>query len=113
QPGAPGGFSGGYNGSGYIGHWWQSGERVRFQYNAGTAGTYQLTFRYRSAMDGSQRQIVVNGNTVATLAFPRTAQDWSDTTWDTVSINVNFNVGTNTVELVVPSNAPSSVDLDE
>jgi hypothetical protein len=97
----------GFNGAGYLDMGNEAGDRVGFTVDAPTAGTYTLTFRYANGGGGANgprpMDVLVGGSaaTVATqgqVAFAGTGVNGWDN-WQTVSIDVQLQAGSNTIAL--------------
>lgn len=90
----------GYTGSGYVGYWGQTGEKLTWTISAPNgAGAYTATFRFHTP-EGGTRTLWVNGAQVGTITFPANAGSWGDGTWGNSSpVTINLNSGTNTIEL--------------
>jgi hypothetical protein len=106
----------GYNGTGYIGNWWQLNEAWTGTISVPSAGNYDLTFRYRCAEpDGSaDRTLQINGGSGVTVNFPANTTAWSNNAWATVTrTTVALTSGSNTIKLTCPSSSGNGLDFDE
>lgn len=87
----------GYTGRGYVAGWNTNGTSLDFYVNQNTAGTKTVTFRYAAAAGNASRYVKVNGAVVAAnLVFPSTS-GWG--TYNTVSVTIPLNAGSNTIQL--------------
>ncbi|GFZ88769.1 hypothetical protein GCM10008018_38550 [Paenibacillus marchantiophytorum] len=87
----------GFNGRGYVAGWNTNGTSLNFYVNQNAAGSKTITFRYAAAAGNAGRYVKVNGAVVTNnLTFTGTS-NWS--TWNTVSVTVALQAGSNTIEL--------------
>lgn len=87
----------GFYGRGYVAGWNTNATSIDFYVNQNTASTRVITFRYAAAGGNASRYVKVNGVLVANnLTFTGTA-NWS--TWNTVTVSVPLNAGSNTIQL--------------
>lgn len=89
----------GFKGTGFINVPNAIGSKITFHINATSAGTKTLSFRYASGGTADRSASVkVNGIALAAnLSFPATG---AFTTYKTIEVNLNFNAGTNIIQLV-------------
>jgi len=88
---------GGYTGRGYVAGWNTSGTSLDFYVNQNAAGTRTITFRYAAGAGNASRYVRVNGVYVANnLSFSGTS-GWGN--WNTVTLAVPLNAGSNTIQL--------------
>ncbi|QGQ95622.1 carbohydrate-binding protein [Paenibacillus psychroresistens] len=96
----------GYNGRGYVAGWNTNATSIDFYVNQNSASTKTVTFRYSAAAGNASRYVKVNGVFVANnLSFTGTA-NW--TTWNTVTVSVPLNAGSNTIQLGFDSSKSNS-----
>lgn len=87
----------GFNGRGYVAGWNTNATSIDFYVNQNSASTRTITFRYSAAAGNASRYVKVNGvNVVNNLTFTGTAS-WS--TWNTVTVSIPLNAGSNTIQL--------------
>lgn len=98
---------GGYNGSGYVDY--RRNSFVEWNnIDGANGGAATLTFRYANGSTNNRTSdVIVNGQTIATLDFAPTGS-W--TSWQTTTVSVNLNSGDNTVRVYSPNAGPN---LDE
>lgn len=88
----------GYTGTGFIDTENAIGASITWSISAASAKTYAVQIRFGNGGTGARRAtVVVNGNQIKTLDFP-TNSIW--TQWQTVTVDVPFNAGTNSIKLV-------------
>jgi len=105
----------GYTGTGYMGYWGQPNEILRFSIPGATAGQYSVKWRYQKCDfdTPTSLQLWVNGAQVSVVQFSRTGTDWLGNTWiESPALTLNFQSGTNTVELRHVDQDWLYVDLD-
>lgn len=100
----------GFNGSGFVNTTNAVGANMVLSINATNAGTASVGFTYANG-GGTDRPatVIVNGSTVGTLTFATTGE-WE--TWVVESMDIDFNAGGNTIELVATS-AGGIANLDQ
>lgn len=87
----------GFNGRGYVAGWNTNGTSIDFYVNQNNAGTKTITFRYAAGVGNASRYVKVNGvDVAANLNFSGTS-GWSS--WNTVSMTVSLQAGSNTIQL--------------
>lgn len=88
----------GYTGTGFIDTENAIGASITWSISAASAKTYAVQIRFGNGGAGARRAtVVVNGTPIKTLDFP-TNSIW--TQWQTVTVDVPFNAGTNSIKLV-------------
>lgn len=104
----------GYNGTGYLGFFGLTGEKIVWTLNSPTGQQAQFTFtvRYRS-VSAVQRAIYLNGTLVTTLSMAKTANDWPENAWGTVTFTATLNATGNTLELRYAGADYNYADIDE
>lgn len=95
----------GYTGRGYLAGWNTDGTAATFHTNVATAGTHTVTFRYAAAAGDAVRSVSVNGSTPVTVTFPGTSS-WS--TWNTVTVELPFVVGSDALRVADTSSSGST-----
>ncbi|WP_420593558.1 glycoside hydrolase family 76 protein [Deinococcus sp.] len=96
----------GYSGSGYVAGWIAGGQNVTFTVPSASSRSALVTFRYAGGAGDALRTVTVNGVTqAAALLFTGTGS-WN--TWNTVSLPLPLNAGSNTVSLNFDSGKGSS-----
>ena len=101
----------GFSGTGFCNGNAAIGAYAQFTVTASAAGTRAIGVRFANGhSSGAARpaSLVVNGTTVATVAFGSTGA-W--TTWSTTSVSVALTAGTNTIRLV-PTTAAGLPNID-
>lgn len=89
----------GYTGTGHVGYWGQTGEKLSWTYTAASSGTHTISFRFHTP-EGGTRTLWVNGSQVATITMNANAGSWGDGAWtNTTPTNISLNQGSNTIEL--------------
>ncbi|MDQ0901246.1 glycoside hydrolase family 66 protein [Paenibacillus sp. V4I7] len=83
----------------------KSGDSITFAYHRAEAGTVPVVFTYKAGTQGAY-QLEVNGTTVP-VSFAATND------WQTVSVDVTLQLGSNTLKLVPASNQQASILLDK
>ncbi len=87
----------GYNGTGFADFTNASNDFIKWTFNAPTAGSYDLSFRYAVPSSGRSLQLKINGTVaIASLNFPGTGA-W--TTWQNVKTTQTLNTGSNEIML--------------
>jgi predicted alpha-1,6-mannanase (GH76 family) len=103
----------GFEGWGYVAGWNADGQSVTFTFDAMTAKSYTLDFRFAAGAGKSSRLVTIDGKTVASnLAFPATSS------WDaytSVGIEASLSAGSHSVEVLFDSANGSAgyLNLDE
>ena len=101
----------GYSGSGFADYPATTGSNVKVQWQIerNSAGDADIDVRYANGSAANRLlELVVNGNTVQTVAFEPTG-GWPN--WQTVTIdNVALDAGSNTLELIARSSIGPNVD---
>ncbi|WP_211234905.1 carbohydrate-binding protein, partial [Glycomyces arizonensis] len=102
----------GYSGSGFCNSENATGATATFTIDADTAGTATLALRYANGGTGDRPgDITVNGTTETEAAFAPTGA-W--TTWETQTVAVPVNAGTNTIQLTATTeNGLANLDYIE
>ncbi len=88
---------GGYSGAGHVlaSTFKDSGDRIRFNVNVSTSGSYPLVIRYYNQGNGKKYQhISINGGSNKYTLFPA-ASSWSNLNYG----NINLNAGNNTIDI--------------
>lgn len=99
----------GYTGAGFVDNFYQANSGVSFTVNAATAGSHTLVFRYGNGGTDASRIVAVDGNQVATPAFP-TLGTWD--AWSTVSVPVTLTAGLHTVVIWDDTGSRNAINLD-
>ncbi len=99
----------GYTGSGFVDYVNSSGDYISWSAEVPSAGTYVLSFRYALGSNGNRPlEIKVNGNVAAaSLSFTPTGS-W--TNWQSVSVSVALNAGTNTIRATAIGSSGANLD---
>lgn len=88
----------GFSGSGFVRLIDTVGDKASFAVTVAAGGTHRVDIRYSNGMGSNQSLgLYVNGTLMKNVIFPPTGT-W-DTTWGTLSENINLNTGSNTIEL--------------
>ncbi|MEX1028770.1 MAG: glycoside hydrolase family 76 protein [Paenibacillaceae bacterium] len=96
----------GFNGRGYVAGWNTDGTSIDFYVNQNSVGSKTITFRYAGGAGNASRYVKVNGVFVANnLTFNGTG-GWGN--WNTVSLTINLNAGSNTIQLGYDSSEGNS-----
>ena len=103
----------GYTGTGHVGYWGKTGEKLVWTFTADPAGVHTISFRWHTP-DGGSRTLWVNGSQIATISMPANAVSWGDGTWSqTGTTNITLTQGSNTIELRhTGTNYTGYLDLD-
>ncbi len=98
----------GYHGTGFADFVNASADYIQWTVNVGSAGSYDLTFRY-SLLSGSRPlELKVNGTVkVASFDFPVTGS-WS--TWQTITTKQTLVSGNNTIKLTTIGSNGGNID---
>jgi predicted alpha-1,6-mannanase (GH76 family) len=103
----------GFDGWGYVAGWHADGQSVTFTFDAASAGSYMLGFRFAAGAGAASRLITIDGkNAASNLAFPATSS------WDaytSVGLAASLSTGSHSVQIAYDS-ANGSVgylNLDE
>ncbi|GHC50422.1 glycoside hydrolase family 2 TIM barrel-domain containing protein [Roseibacillus persicicus] len=101
----------GFNGKGYLDFGGREGKVEFYQENDGPAGQAILEIRYALADPKRTRpvDVIVNGKTVSSRAFPRT-ESWSND-WRTIEIPCEIRNGANTI--LLKSKGQSAPNIDQ
>ncbi|NDP20510.1 MAG: DUF5010 domain-containing protein [Paludibacter sp.] len=98
----------GYHGTGFADYVNNSGDYIQWTVNVGSAGSYDLTFRYALPNGGRPLELKVNGTVkVASLDFPATVL-WN--TWETITTKQTLVSGSNTIRLTTIGSNGGNID---
>lgn len=99
----------GYEGTGFVDEFAQTGDAVSFDVYAPASGTYTVRLRYSAGSEVAKRAVYVNGSRVNAAVLPRT-DDWD--TWLTVSVSVALTAGKNTIVIAYDLDCYAGINLD-
>lgn len=105
----------GYSGTGYVGVFGYTGQRITFNVTNDTNAQYVLTLRERSIETGVSRAIYVNGAYVGNMSLPKAANAWTENAWVTASyaFAISLRAGDNTIAIEYSgSGASAYADID-
>uniref|UniRef100_A0A8H7N338 GH26 domain-containing protein n=1 Tax=Bionectria ochroleuca TaxID=29856 RepID=A0A8H7N338_BIOOC len=85
----------GYSGSGYVGGFDESTDKITFTIDSDALTLYDVSIRYAGIYGEKRASLVLNGGSTSEVIIPET------TTWDSVSAGqVLLNEGSNTIDIV-------------
>ncbi|MEV4316664.1 family 16 glycoside hydrolase [Actinocrispum sp. NPDC049592] len=103
----------GYNATGFVDGYWNSGAATTFSVNAATAGAYNVALRYSNGPNPSagtkSLSLYVNGTKIRQVRLAST------TNWDTWTVQpetVDLNAGANTIAYKFDAGDAGNVNLD-
>lgn len=99
----------GYTGSGYVDYQNPSNDYIEWTVNIGTAGTYDIVFRYANGSTAARNlKIALDGAVISSnLAFGSTGA-W--TTWKTVSLSHSIGAGSHKIRATATGTSGPNVD---
>jgi hypothetical protein len=117
NPDGFGNFRAGAVGDAYVDFGSDPGDAIAINFNAPTAGTYAVTFRYANA-DGTGAarplDVAVNGTAAGTLPFVVTGTGdpgWEK--WTDLTVELELAAGSNTLRLAIPAGAANGPNIDQ
>jgi alpha-glucosidase (family GH31 glycosyl hydrolase) len=99
----------GYMGTGFVDGFETQGDYVQFDVSVKSSGNHTINLRYCSAAGNATRAIYVNGIKMQDINLSKTA-DWE--TWNTVSVSLPLNAGSNTIKISYDNNNTLGINLD-
>ena len=99
----------GYEGTGFIDGFAESGDAVSFDVYVPSAGTYSLEIRYAAGTENAKRAIYLNGTRVSTSVLEKTT-DWD--TWSTATIQITMPAGKSSIAVTYDSDCFAGINLD-
>ena len=99
----------GYEGTGFIDGFAESGDAVSFDVYVPSAGTYSLEIRYAAGTENAKRAIYLNGTRVSTPVLEKTT-DWD--TWSTATIQITMPAGKSSIAVTYDSDCFAGINLD-
>ena len=99
----------GYEGTGFVDGFAESGDSVSFDVYAPAAGSYTLELRYSAGTEDAKRAVYINGSRVSAPVLAKTA-DWD--TWSTVAVTVTLPAGKSTIGITYDTDCYAGINLD-
>lgn len=98
----------GFTGSGYADYINASSDYVEWSFNAATAGSYNLGFRYALENGTRNLRVTVNGTTINTAFAFNATGSWGK--WAYANLSAILKTGTNTVRLTATGTSGPNLD---